>query len=360
MKLLNLLLETKTSTKNSYITLDKSVIDKIRKRNKNLDKELNNPIYKVDDRVYAKGGAARLALLIYVDMLNKTDEHGDDIVRDSDYVFIEPDSNYWLDRGNEFKKALSKARSFDYHIEEISKDDYFKSRDFTVNSALLNPKELSISRRAIKDAMDKEIVDQPRFTIDNQYSDEMLDYIKKRDGNYKEAIDVNVRAYLRAMLFAVRYNFKTSYNQESLFNNLKDVRRKDRLLQIITLLKAFELGIEDKYVKAVYPFFHRKAVEMLKFLLAIQGSIWGISKPGVDALIKNTYDKKEDGTILLKSLFSNYPDIKKEFDKYKSNKEKDEELYNKIINYKQFLKKQNRVSSLDNNYKKTKYRDEVT
>jgi hypothetical protein len=165
--------------------------------NESLDEELSKDIFKYDD-VYCKGGAARLALLLYVD------ESYVDVVRDSDFVCI---CNYDINTNEDVE-----------YVENFEK--YFNSRDITLNEVLLRPDKLIFTKEAYRDAQKAIINPKGNISIAN------------------DNLQISTRLMARCILFAVRYSM-----------NLINVTHPDDddFNVFICLIKAYELNLHYKF-----------------------------------------------------------------------------------------------------------------
>jgi hypothetical protein len=206
------------------ISLGKDVVDSLRKQNKNLDSELKDPIYKFKG-IYAKGGAARLALQLYDNRI----EYKYDVVRDKDYVYISKDY------GDAYKEVRDFwiNNSYEDRMEIVSSiESYLTSRDFSANEVLLRPDALIFSRRALRD-ISKKVINPKLSSYKDVYSDGSY--------NISNALEIDPRTTSRLLLFAARYNYKI--NPKFIIN----IESLDTFLILVALIKSFELNIEDKF-----------------------------------------------------------------------------------------------------------------
>jgi len=270
---------------NKLITIDRDIIEKLAKLNTNLANELNKEIYLVDENIYAKGGAARLALLLYVDMINDVDHHKNDVIRDSDFVYIGDYDNYIKVTSNFVNNDNDEI---DYEGKNFS--EYFNSRDISLNEVLLNRNKFIFTRRALRDASRK--------------------VINPSKPNYSE---ISSRLSSRILLFASRYdsdispNIKLSYNESFIY--------------LIALLKAYELGISNKFFELCnkYVINFKSVGEWLLKDLIPQSNIEFNDKQA-EEIANDIYNQKDDEAI--KSIFKYHPNIAKivkSFDIYDEN-----------------------------------------
>jgi GH24 family phage-related lysozyme (muramidase)/8-oxo-dGTP pyrophosphatase MutT (NUDIX family) len=255
----------------------KDIVDRIREINPLIDKELDNSIFSKSDKVYCKGGAARLALLIFCDIDNNGGLHGSDVIRDSDFVYI-GGYNRSVDIGE---------------VEFIdSYDKYFSSRDITLNEVLLSPTELIFTRRAYRDGK-KEVINPSKSS--------------NIEGKYKV---VDGRLLARMFLFASRYGYKPvatlkyEYDENDTYINF-DI--------LVCLLKAYELGIEDKYFRMFKEycgnFNFNDFGSWLASLITINFDFFGREDLLVHDLSK--INDSEIGDYLDEYFYKHYPDLKK-------------------------------------------------
>ena len=254
----------------------KDIVDRIREINPSIDKELNDSIFSKYDKVYCKGGAARLALLIFCDIDNNGGLHGSDVIRDSDFVYI-GDYNKDVDGTDiEFSKSY---------------EEYFSDRDITLNEVLLSPTELIFTRRAYRDAK-KEVINP----VSNYYgSDKMIDG----------------RLLARMFLFASRYGYKPvatlkyEYDENDSYINFET---------LVCLLKAYELGIEDKYFRMFKEYcgnfnFNDFGSWLVSLITSVDFDFYGR-----EDLLINDLSKINDSEIegyLNNSFYQKYPELKK-------------------------------------------------
>lgn len=261
----------------------KDIVDRIREINPSIDKELDNSIFSKSDKVYCKGGAARLALLIFCDIDNNGGLHGSDIIRDSDFVYI-GDYNRSVDIGE---------------VEFIdSYDKYFSSRDITLNEVLLSPTELIFTRRAYRDG-NKEVINPSKSS--------------NTEGKYKV---VDGRLLARMFLFASRYGYKPvatlkyKYDENDTYINF-DI--------LVCLLKAYELGIEDKYFRMFKEycdnFNFNDFGSWLASLITINFDFFGREDLLINDLSK--INDSEIGDYLDEYFYKYYPELKKKVNRLK-------------------------------------------
>ena len=376
MKLLDLLIENlEEATLSKPLILGKEVVDKLRSMNSALDAELNDPIYNDSSKgVFAKGGAARLGLLLYKDLLNGTSNHAKDVVRDQDFVWIlskdqlnkaktipstiiDGEPSYGGNRGgafNDWGAIASKLLTNPTIIELINDEsnnvevshkgftEYFNSRDFTINQALINREQLIISRKALRD-VDKKLINPVKG-------------IMGKDSYYDYA-NFTPRLYYRMALFAARYGYDmpseekfatlvgSSYN--SFFKN-----KATRYDYYIPVFKAYELGIEDKFFdiigeKDTYDIIDIYFISLgwLRQNKSVMDNMKGsLLKALAKHKINKDYNKKQDYDSKITDdyidiIYSEVPELKKEVDNLTVTMKTDLGYYDKAF------KKLNRLKS---------------
>jgi len=170
-----------------------------------LKQLLNSPAL-TNNNIYLKGGAARLAMLLYLFKGKKTD-----YLRDIDYAYIGSYSEY----NKLFKEKFYDEIENDLNYEGENIGNYLKSRDNTLNEVLLNKDFLYFTRRSFRD-------------------------YKKNILNLK-AKELSIRASARTILFHIRYGSKIPSQVEFLYDE------RDTFEYLIVLLKAIELNLEEEY-----------------------------------------------------------------------------------------------------------------
>ncbi len=283
-----------------YIVLGKDVIDRIRKINPPINKELSSSVFN-SSNVYAKGGAARLALLIYCELDNNGGLHGNDIIRDSDFVY--------LGEYDDYQKDYPIYRDYDVDYEGETFEKYFNRRDITLNEVLLRPDKLMFTRRAYRDAM-KNVVN-PSKGNDKKYG-------------------LNDRLAARMFLFASRYGYKPV---DSFKFNCDDYDAFDFL---VCLLKAYELGIEVKFFNLFKEYCNEfdSLSDWLAFLMVNTG---GFNYYGRENGLINDLSSVSDSELkseLEEKVYPEYPELKKAVDKLNIDDESDY--------FKHYLTKHNR------------------
>ena len=196
-----------------------------------LKEELAKPIYS--NGVYCKGGAARIALSVYLGLYNE------DTLRDSDFAYI----------GAKESQPVN-VTDLDFEGEDFA--EYFNSRDTAINEVLVRPGCLIFTDRAVK-AM-------KTATIDTE-----------------EAI--SSRLLSRVTLFAARYNYDFSH-ELTLDGELYDFDI------LVTVLKAFELKIENVYFTLLQQLgLYTNCNSLGEFLVELLTSVYGFSLLGREELI---------------------------------------------------------------------------
>jgi hypothetical protein len=286
-KVKNFSIITESNQYDKLIFFDKNIVNEIKEINPDIKNILNKYSFK-SDNVFFKGGVARTALLSYVRNKNISND-----IRDIDLVYIGEDySDFHKLRG----ENLEEYSDMEY-IETF--EDYFKSRDITLNEVLINNNKLICTRRAFRD-------------IEN--------YLINAKTN-----DLSSRLLARMLLFAVRYDYDVIKNFK-----LYEAYPFDFL---VCLLKAYELGIEFDYFDICKTYNITNNHSLSEWLYKLLNSVYDFSLFGRDKLIaKDLINFNEDK---LNELYEFYPDLKQEVDKINLT-EIDEDLLKK------YLKKSNR------------------
>lgn len=271
------------------IVNDTNSINRIKDNNKDLRFILNNDIFN-DKNVYLKGGVSRIGLETYIY------GYSNDLVRDIDYCFIGEYKDY---------KPVFYYNKFntDVDYEGTSLDDYFKSRDVTINQVLLRPDILIFTRRAYRDFTEEKI--NPMTNI--LYS----------------------RMTSRVLLFCCRYGFTIS-------DNIKIDSDQNEFDYLVCLLKAYELNLSNEYFSICKKYNITKSYSLSEWLFYLLSNVYNFNLFGRDKLIANDILMNDNR----KELYEFYPDLKKEVDAINIDNEKD---------YIMYIKKKNR-----NNIKKNK------
>jgi hypothetical protein len=372
MKLLYILKEVLLSetSLSKPLVLGKDVVDRLRNMNSALDSELNDSVYDDSDRgIYAKGGAARLGLLLYKDLLNGTENHKGDIVRDQDFVWIVTSDQ--RDRARKLhpnmgikympwgelayggflknEKLRKLAITDDRDLDIIASGDYseyFNSRDITLNQALINRNELIVSRKALRD-IDRKLINPVKGTLGKSsvwsaYEDE---------DEYR--IRLTPRMYYRMALFAARYGYDIPTQKE--FANMAGSSYNDYFLNEASLLdyyvplfKAYELGIEKQYLDLIgqsdtyniaYLYYialrwvnqNKNVMSKMKSELIDMLSL----EKSKGATLKN---KNIDADYVIEYIYSVEPEIEKEVRNLVVDEKDDSARY-----YEKYIKKLNRI-----------------
>jgi hypothetical protein len=287
---------------NKYILFGKDVIDRIREINPAIDKELSSGVFD-NPNVYAKGGAARLALLIYCELDNNGGFHGNDVIRDSDFVYL---GNY-----DDYQKDYSRYNDFDIDYEGDTFEKYFSRRDITLNEVLLSPTKLMFTRRAYRDAI-KNVVNPSKGKY-NRYG-------------------VDDRLAARMFLFAARYGYKPV---DSFKFDCNDYSTFDFL---VCLLKSYELGIQDKFFKLFKEYCDEFNFSSLSdWLVYLMINTRGFNYYGRENVLVNDLSSVSDSKLkakLEKTVYPEYPELKKMVDKLNIDNDSDY--------FKHYLTKHNR------------------
>jgi hypothetical protein len=273
----------------NYIVLDKKIVDRIREINPAINKELSSSVFGVSN-IYAKGGAARLALLIYCELDNNGGLHGNDVIRDSDFVYL---GSY-----DDYQKDYEKYRDYGVDYEGETFEKYFSRRDITLNEVLLSPTKLMFTRRAYRDAM-KNVVN-PSKGNDSRYG-------------------VDDRLAARMFLFAARYGYKPV---DSFKFNCNNYNTFDFL---VCLLKSYELGIQDKFFNLFKEYCDEfsSLSDWLAFLMINTG---GFDYYGRENGLVNDLSSVSDSELkseLEKTVYPEYPELKKAVNKLNIDDESD-------------------------------------
>lgn len=289
------------------IVLGKDKIDELRRINKNLDAELRDPIYKIP-KFYAKGGAARLALQLYVD----PNRFKDEVIRDRDFVYVGRDDDY-MDALN--KMTIPNGYDGGEVDMVLSVEQYMKSRDFTFNEVMMRPDELIFTRRALRD-VEKRVVNPKNL------------YAWDTNGD---------RVASRAILFAARYGYDFVNNAR--FGN----QSGGDFLMFIALLKAFQLNIQDRFFELLKKLRYADgASNLFKYLVDTMKrhmtpsilmpeplELHGQESKIARMLVDGKWDIDRD-------FLAFYPDLEKEVDKMTLlDKYEDAELINKFLKKKE-------------------------
>lgn len=178
-------------------------------------------------------------------------------------------------------------------------DNYFKTRDVTLNEVLLRPNSLIFTRRAYRDMVNKKV-------------------------NAKK-INIDSRLGSRILLFACRYGYKIS--------NVVNFNGNYSFDFLVCLLKAYELNIEYKYYDICKEYqIIEQTINYSEWLIKLLTDVYSFNLYGREKLIaKDILNNDKD---ILDELYSNYPELKKEVDKldFKSDV---------LFYYKNVLKKKN-------------------
>lgn len=179
-------------------------------RSLKLSTEIASTLKQLPPHTYIKGGVAREALLTYFSRYDRTPSPP----RDYDYiVFVKEDE--LVPEGTE----LLPDGDVEYYDGTIRQ--YMASRDNSLNEVLLDKTGLYFSSRARRDACSLSLSQGP--------------------------LDSRPRAVLRNVLLAVR----THHTYQG---DVKEALRNSTLIdEIIPLLKAYTLGVEYEYFRALYP-----------------------------------------------------------------------------------------------------------
>jgi len=169
-------------------------------------KQILNSAALTNNNIYLKGGAARLAMLLYLFKGKKTD-----YLRDIDYAYI----GAYKDYNELYKEKFYEDIEADINYEGDNIDGYFKSRDNTFNEVLLNKDFLFFTRRSYRD-------------------------YKKNVLNLKTK-ELGIRASARTILFHIRYGSKIPPQVEFFYDE------RNTFEYLIVLLKAVELNLEEEY-----------------------------------------------------------------------------------------------------------------
>lgn len=267
---------------NKLIVIDD--IDPIRKKNRELDKILSQDIFE-NKGVYLKGGAARIALEIHIN-----NEEIDSFIRDIDYCFIGDYDEYLKVRKNS---------NLEIQFEGTYVDNYFKNRDITLNEVLLNREKLIFTRRAYRD-FEKGV-------------------INPKDRNMRS------RLASRVLLFSVRYNYKVPTSLD--VNN----EYKYDFDYLICLLKAYELGIQERYFSICKEYKitdHESLPEWLAHLLM---NVYDFNLFGREEYIADDISSLGD---VKEELYDMYPELEEEV--------KNINMYDE--DYLDFFRKRNRIN----------------
>jgi hypothetical protein len=264
----------------NLVTLNQ--INNIKGKNNYLDNILRDEVFK-NKGVYLKGGVARLALSIYYEF------NDDSVIRDVDYCFIGDYKEY---------QKIKDDIDLDIDYEGDTIDGYFKNRDVTLNEVLLRPDILIFTRRAYRD-FEKNIIN-PKTNI------------------------VSSRLASRLLLFVARYNYNIPLSVDINDNTV------DSFDFLVCLLKAYELGIQQKYytICKEYVTLYYTLPEWLAFLLE---DVYNFSLYGREKFIAHDISTLSN---ISKELYVTYPELKKEVQKINLNDD----------DYLNYFKKKNRIN----------------
>lgn len=286
-RLNDILLEANQYSK--LITISEQRISQIRKKHSQLNQLLSDSIFN-DKNIYLKGGVARLATQLHFGL------DGEQMIRDLDYCYI---GTGW----NRLKRSDYEV-TIDFEGEKL--EDYFSTRDISLNEVLLRPNELILTRRAFRD------------------------YQKKVINNVENYLDE--RGISRILLFAVRYNYSiTSVVQKAIERH----SGYSSFQFLVSLLKAYEVGVENSFFNICRKYGIHNKKSLSHWLVYLLLNVWGFSLYGREKIIIK--DIQEDGEIskeTLDILYKEYPEIKNEVDNFK---------IRDIDSYKHFFKKPNRT-----------------
>lgn len=217
------------SAMDKIITLSKDKVDIIRKRSFTINNLLSNSIFKKYDNLWLKGGISRLALMLY---LNQDVDDSD--VRDIDTVAFFNDYN-----DDYYNFSKEEFYGIDVERTTMTPENFLLSTDFSFNSVLLRPDKMIFTRRAYKSILDKKI----------KKKDDLLSYVQDE------------RGAARLLLFAARYGYRIP-------NEVKFKKIEDGFEFLIVTLKAYELGIQNKFFNLLKKYnLNLKSSNIIMFLL---------------------------------------------------------------------------------------------
>lgn len=248
---------------NKIISIGKNNIDKIRAQHPDLNSILNEKVFD-NPNIYLKGGVARLAFEIYLNtgVYKK--------IRDIDLCYI-----------GDYKVFIRTIDDYKIDYEGKTVEDYFQSRDITLNEVLLRPDELLFTRRAYRDYQNK-IINARR-------------------------IKVGSRLLSRMLLFAVRYGYEINENVKS-----DEINDFDFL---VCLLKAYELNIETEYFNICKIYGVTKTSNLSEWLLELlEENIYFNLGDRIDLVAKDI-SKIENYNKKLKIIYNHFPKLKDEVSK---------------------------------------------
>jgi hypothetical protein len=266
---------------NNLVTLNQ--IDEIRSKNNDLDKILRNGIFK-NKGIYLKGGVARLALSVYYGF------NDDSVIRDVDYCFIGDYEEYL---------KIEDSINLDIDYEGATINEYFKNRDVTLNEVLLRPNILIFTRRAYRD-FEKNIINPKANVVSSRLASRLLLFSARYDYNIPLSINIEVNEM---------YSFDF----------------------LVCLLKAYELGVQQKYYHICREYGITDDSSLSEWLVFLLEDVYNFSLFGREKYI--AYDISTLINIR-KELYVMYPELKKEIQKINM----DDDYY---LNY---LKKKNRIN----------------
>ena len=199
------------------ITIEGDKLKNIINSSANIKRALNNKIYEIEG-IYSKGGLARGCLLKYISINEGT--NFSPTIRDHDI--------FCTLKRNELPVSNEELRAIDVRYEDIefgTLNDYFNTRDITLNECLLSREKLIFTRNAYL-AAKKQIIQPSKYEVNES--------------------SVSGRLYVRMILFATRYNYTIP----------KQIKHDsiDEFQLFVCLIKAFELGIESDFFVNCYKY----------------------------------------------------------------------------------------------------------
>ena len=237
-------------------------------------------VFSYNPNLWIKGGGARSSLMKYVcdeknKMFSGNINYNIPTVLDIDLVLINGNYDQYEMILEEMKQDVSKK---DFEMSS-SFDNYFNSRDFSINKVILRPDMLVTTRDAVRD-LSREYIAPTNYEYNTEYR------------------DISPKMCLRSILFSIRNNMGISPIAYS------SLHKATYFLLALFMFKAYESGIEDEFYKAIvdyinapqfdYPFEALKYfVNKSNFVLTEEQQRF-VQKEEVKHRQEKFYDKYED------------------------------------------------------------------